>query len=1329
MARPTKSVDSLSIEITANAQNASNAINTLVRDIGTLSNAINGMNMNNITSQMQNFGQAINNINARPLVNNINQLANATRRYNNVANNMGNVNNQFANNMGRIATASYRVTSGMQRINDKLNSFIMRARSANKETKNFAQTVGLLYARFFLLIRGVKTLTKQVKSSMDYIEVMNYFDSSMGQVAERGVSKWAEMGYDSAEAYYESFSSRAKEVTRDMSGFYPEKNGTLTKSGTTSLGMNPQQLLQYQAQYAQMASSMGTTSEQALKLSEVMTKLGADLASVKNIEFEDAWRDLTSGMVGMSRTVDKYGANIRNANMQQKLMELGINANVSALSQADKALLRTIIILDATKYGWTDLASTLDTPANQFRMLANNVKLLGQLIGNILLPVVAKILPYLNAFVIALQRLFTWLAKVLGIDLSRLMAKDKTPDNSALSDMLDEAEGLGDALDNDAKNAKKLKKQLQGFDALNNLTSKDDSTTGALDGLGNLSGLLDSAFDDAVKDYLDAWDEAFKKLTNDAEKIADKISNFFIHLFDPIRRAWKNVGEDFKESWKNAFKEVGKLVKSFMVSFWRVWGETNTQKIFEHIIGIFADIGDIVANLAMKFREAWDENLNGYTILKNIRNIALTIVEGFHAMSSSVKSWTENINFAPLLSKFGEFLEAVNVVVGHLMDVMLAFLNKVILPLGKWTLEEGLPRLLQVFIDLKDKVDWEGLKNNLKGLFDRLEPFAERIGGGLILFIEQISDKLAKLVNGKLFNGFIKLLERFIDSLTEEDIADLLWGIIKAFIAFKIAFGTFKLATGLANLVNLFTQLRPLLTVIGSGFARLGNSIKGTRAFTATLGKLTGAIQNTIVSLGGTGAGGLAGIWEFLSMDVGALVSSGSVATIGASIGTALVGGILASIVGSKIGNKLGQFLFPKDEKYYEDFSWFGEGGFFDSAKYFFTEMIPDAVGGMVGKIKEAFGNFKEIVTNAFGSLKETVANAFMNVKQTISDVWNGIGEWFTSNVIEPIANAWENLKNSRLAQIFEGINILFRANWIQAKEWMSSYIIEPIQSAWANVVQWFSENIFVPMGKMWNFLSEQTIAIFAYLGRQLSALWSNFASWFVNTVIAPLSNAWNGFKETVVIVATNAWETLKSIWGFASSWFKENVIDKIIDGFVGAGEMIKNAFTTTWEFLKNGFKGTFNFIIGIIQNCINSLIGGLNKFFEFFNQAVSKASQITGDKWSGIKPIGKITLAKYATGGFPEAGQLFLAREAGAEMVGSMNGKTTVANNDQIVEGIASGVYSANQEQNALLIEQNNLLRAILEKDTGISDSALFRSVQNSANSYYKMTGNKAFA
>ncbi len=81
----------------------------------------------------------------------------------------------------------------------------------------------------------------------------------------------------------------------------------------------------------------------------------------------------------------------------------------------------------------------------------------------------------------------------------------------------------------------------------------------------------------------------------------------------------------------------------------------------------------------------------------------------------------------------------------------------------------------------------------------------------------------------------------------------------------------------------------------------------------------------------------------------------------------------------------------------------------------------------------------------------------------------------------------------------------------------------------------------------------------------------------------------------------------------------------------------------------------------------------------------------------------------KYATGGFPEDGFFFANHN---ELVGQFsNGKTAVANNEQIVEGISEGVASANREQNALLREQNGLLHRLLEKDSSIDVSTIVKA------------------
>ena len=98
----------------------------------------------------------------------------------------------------------------------------------------------------------------------------------------------------------------------------------------------------------------------------------------------------------------------------------------------------------------------------------------------------------------------------------------------------------------------------------------------------------------------------------------------------------------------------------------------------------------------------------------------------------------------------------------------------------------------------------------------------------------------------------------------------------------------------------------------------------------------------------------------------------------------------------------------------------------------------------------------------------------------------------------------------------------------------------------------------------------------------------------------------------------------------------------------------------------------------------------------------------------------GNVVVQAYASGGFVDFGQLFIARENGPEMVGTIGASTAVANNDQIVAGIQNGVAQANAEQNELLRQQNSILARLLEKDNGISPSvALGQVMARSANLY----------
>jgi hypothetical protein len=152
------------------------------------------------------------------------------------------------------------------------------------------------------------------------------------------------------------------------------------------------------------------------------------------------------------------------------------------------------------------------------------------------------------------------------------------------------------------------------------------------------------------------------------------------------------------------------------------------------------------------------------------------------------------------------------------------------------------------------------------------------------------------------------------------------------------------------------------------------------------------------------------------------------------------------------------------------------------------------------------------------------------------------------------------------------------------------------------------------------------------------------------------------------------------------------------------------------------------NPIINFVKKMVNGIIKVINWAIDGINEMLH--IEFDGLTIAGVEiiPAFNVRLVNIpkiplmAEGGFPEQGQMFIAREAGAEMVGNIGRRTAVANNDQIVSGIAGGVAEANEEQNALLREQNSLLRAILEKDSGVYLDG--KNLTNSVEKYQRERG-----
>ena len=121
------------------------------------------------------------------------------------------------------------------------------------------------------------------------------------------------------------------------------------------------------------------------------------------------------------------------------------------------------------------------------------------------------------------------------------------------------------------------------------------------------------------------------------------------------------------------------------------------------------------------------------------------------------------------------------------------------------------------------------------------------------------------------------------------------------------------------------------------------------------------------------------------------------------------------------------------------------------------------------------------------------------------------------------------------------------------------------------------------------------------------------------------------------------------------------------------------------------------------------SVTASLTNEAEFKKQlkgALSASASIKTTIGNTTSTIGKVSMSEYAQGGWPSVGDLFIANEAGPELVGTIGGSTAVANNDDIVQGIQGGVERANSEQNDLLRQQNSILMQLLNKDLTISPS-----------------------
>ncbi len=1164
----------------------------------------------------------------------------------------------------------------------RLKALIPIFHGTTSSTGNLISKLAKLYVGFRSL-RGIGNYFRSaVESSMDYIEEYNYFDTTMGKIGAEWGKEYKKYGYQNAEEYGKSFKNRLTDTMSKMTGFQMKDDGTLADTGAKNLGLEATQMTNYAASIAQVTNSVGMTGEASTVTSEALSMLAGDMSSFKNLDMDTVMNNFSSGLIGQSRALYKYGIDTSNATLKQYALANGIKKNVSAMSQSEKMQLRMLAILDQSKVSWGDLAKTINSPSNQLRLLNNNFKSLSRTIGAMVLPTVAKVLPYINGLVIAIRRLFQWTASMLGIDLSKVIGSSGAGYSDAFDGLEDSADDAKDAVDDTSDSVKKLSKQLMGFDELNVINTNsskkkdDDEDSTPID--------LTSQLSSALADYKSVWDKAYKDMTSDAEKFADKLTNLF-------KAAWKSGdGTDIGSAiagWLNkGISWVNNNVDQFSE------GAKKIAKLLATTVNGFvakldwAGLGSAIGKsmkAAIEAETTFFETVDWVNLGKSIAS-SLNAWIDTGVIQSYLKSAATKLRSA-IETAFGAIttfnFDGLGKALGQGINDAFAVMNKVNKKTGLngWqelgqTISSGISGILTSFTTALNTVKWEQVGQSIAD-------FIVSIDFGKVVW------NFGKMVSS-MFNSIVSAVSSFAET------APLEAAIIALFAGMKFS--------GLADNLSKGIQLSLADKNLSLGKIVMGISLA---AATFKLADSDDVVKSVIMApITAFMAAKTFGVSTSLSLKIAAAVATVSVSW--------------------NAGKTLGEVI--QDATSTEDMSQYRYNFKFSDL---FTYTPSEWIKGIQDWWGDTWGSvdlkqmFKDLISGDFHLQIPFTGISLPSRNDCIKAVttwWNSAKSW--------IGDKYVTLK-AAVQEKVEGALDKVKGAWNTIKDKASTLT--------ANA----KEGVEGAIGKLkdgWNAITNKAATLTAEAKEKAAG------------AIAALKSNWNAIKNSkavktlaqtgkdIIDNAKKSWDAIKS--GKATKTLKEKgksaiekvskIWNKIKDRDVTQtlkqkGTDAFNKVKKAWDSLTDK-KISVSLITDAVQSGIKLIIDWINKYII---GAINKI-KVSIPKWVpkiGGKDFGfnlkTIAMPKFATGGFPEQGQYFIAREKGPELVGTIGNKTAVVNNNQIVQSVSDGVFNA---LNPVLTQVCNAINSMGNGSSqplyveGVSDGDIVR-ITTKANTDHK--------
>lgn len=423
----------------------------------------------------------------------------------------------------RIEADTSSATSGLEKLKStvsKLEKAMKKDDDGTKKWREWLESVGKNSNKAW---RGLEKIADVLGSWFDkanqYTEALNLFNVAMG---------------DAAESAFE-----------------------YAKSVEAVAGINLQDWLTYQGAFNQLAEGYGIASESANMMSQNLTQLAYDLSSLWNSDVDTAFQKLQSGMSGQIKGLKVWGINVSVAQLRETALAHGIELSTAKMTEAQKATLRYVTIMEQTQNVQNDLARTIATPANALRILNAQWEQAKRALGQVVSAIVTWAIPVFQALIEVIEEAAAALASMLGYEQTEI---DYSDVGSAASSWEDYAEGIEDASDAQEE----LRKSLLGIDELNILGDYSDAVSAAGNGYDDTFGMDLSKYSYNFLEGLEELDlEGTKKTLKTIFKIVGKIAAVFagIKLATKIKNAW----EIAKSGW-TWFKGLN-IVDSFLNGF------------------------------------------------------------------------------------------------------------------------------------------------------------------------------------------------------------------------------------------------------------------------------------------------------------------------------------------------------------------------------------------------------------------------------------------------------------------------------------------------------------------------------------------------------------------------------------------------------------------------------------------------------------------------------------------------------------------------------------------------------------------------------------------